>query len=411
MNSVPLVPEDLLPQNAGTRALYERLTEQKEFDPALFQQLMESAGLEWKNRLFVAVCFGVRPDFGQVLSKRSYSEFSILNLRLYHEIETSFRERALGFEVSRGQYYILLLCTLPKNSEGDYIENLIRPELNRLETLCNVTLLAGVGRPESNPAQMKRACESARYAFGLYFFETAQIMDARSYARPGERACMAETYEESMEAAIKAVLMKDDSALEQIDHVIDVLGELHYGNRMAVLMRTLDFSGHFVTRLRHYHLLNEEFIAMQDELQDEVLSAKHFLHLKEIIHWHFKRRLPIIYKSEKLRGKLVVEAVKDYMRDHYMDDLNIEELSRIAFVSPNYFSHLFKNETGQSYKSFLTAIRMNHAVGMLKGTEHRVYEIAELVGYNNTRTFVEAFRQIYRVSPTEFRRRQQIQSE
>ena len=150
---------------------------------------------------------------------------------------------------------------------------------------------------------------------------------------------------------------------------------------------------------------------MQDELQDEVLSAQHFQQLKDIIHWHFKRQLPVIYKTEKMKGKMVVEMVKSYMQDHYMENLSIEELSRIAYVSPNYFSHLFKNETGQNYKTYLTSIRMEHAVEMLQSAEYHIYEIAELVGYNNTRTFVDAFRQIYKVSPLEFRRRLRAENE
>lgn len=90
-----------------------------------------------------------------------------------------------------------------------------------------------------------------------------------------------------------------------------------------------------------------------------------------------------------------------------MDDLSAEELASIACVSPGYFSHMFKNETGQSYKSSLTDVRMKAAVELLLSSDLRLYEISEKVGYNNVRNFTQAFTKKYGVSPGEYRKQYQ----
>jgi len=48
--------------------------------------------------------------------------------------------------------------------------------------------------------------------------------------------------------------------------------------------------------------------------------------------------------------------------DHYNEDLSVKELADVACVSQNYFSAMFKKETGQNYKAYLTGIRMDEAL-------------------------------------------------
>lgn len=73
-------------------------------------------------------------------------------------------------------------------------------------------------------------------------------------------------------------------------------------------------------------------------------------------------------------------------------------------VSPHYFSSYFKTETGQNYKAYVTQVRMEQALRLVLNTDLKTYEIAERVGYNNVRRFVDAFRAAYQVSPTEYRK-------
>lgn len=51
------------------------------------------------------------------------------------------------------------------------------------------------------------------------------------------------------------------------------------------------------------------------------------------------------------------------------------------------FRALFKKETGQNYKAYLTSIRMEEAIKLLRITDLKTYEIGEKVGYNNVRQF------------------------
>ncbi|MCD7921902.1 MAG: AraC family transcriptional regulator [Clostridiales bacterium] len=143
---------------------------------------------------------------------------------------------------------------------------------------------------------------------------------------------------------------------------------------------------------------------MQDELQRKVEAQFTMSALKKCIHNHYEDLLNRIYEKGKSEEKVLIEDVKKYIRQHYTEDLSIKELADVACVSQNYFSAMFKKETGQNYKAYLTSLRMEEALRLLRETDDKTYEIAEQVGYNNVRRFVDAFKQIYSVSPMEYRK-------
>jgi two-component system response regulator YesN len=74
-------------------------------------------------------------------------------------------------------------------------------------------------------------------------------------------------------------------------------------------------------------------------------------------------------------------------------------------LSPQYVSRLLREETGTSVTQYITQIRMEKAVELLKQTNMKVYEIAEEVGIPSYRYFTVMFRNWTGVSPTDYKRK------
>jgi AraC family transcriptional regulator of arabinose operon len=72
-------------------------------------------------------------------------------------------------------------------------------------------------------------------------------------------------------------------------------------------------------------------------------------------------------------------------------------------LSPSRFEHLFERETGQTFKSFLRAIRMASAKNMLQDSTLRIKEVAAAVGYSDVSNFAHHFRKQYGRSPSQSR--------
>ena len=72
-------------------------------------------------------------------------------------------------------------------------------------------------------------------------------------------------------------------------------------------------------------------------------------------------------------------------------------------MSTAYFSTVFKRESGESYTSYLTGVRMEKAAELLKTTDDKTYFIAAQVGYDEPNYFSYVFKKRYGVSPNKFR--------
>jgi YesN/AraC family two-component response regulator len=101
---------------------------------------------------------------------------------------------------------------------------------------------------------------------------------------------------------------------------------------------------------------------------------------------------------------LISEALK-LIHDHYMDNLTLEKVSDAIHVSPAYFSRLFLKETGITFIDYLTKYRIDRARHLLLHTDLRTYEIAEKVGYKNSKYFLKVFKKWVGTTPGEFRGR------
>ncbi len=102
-------------------------------------------------------------------------------------------------------------------------------------------------------------------------------------------------------------------------------------------------------------------------------------------------------------GKQLIGAIIQYTRENYRT-VTLEEVSRRFYINKNYFCSLFKSETGDSYGEYLTQVRMEEAKRLLKNSELRAYEIAEMVGYTDQRYFSQVFRKHTGMKPTDYRR-------
>lgn len=100
----------------------------------------------------------------------------------------------------------------------------------------------------------------------------------------------------------------------------------------------------------------------------------------------------------------LTEQAKAYIEEHYKEsDLSADSLCRCLNVSAAYFSTIFKREVGMSFVAYLTKIRLEHALELLRTTEDKTYIIASRVGYMEPNYFSYVFKKQYGISPSKYR--------
>ncbi|MCZ7645100.1 MAG: helix-turn-helix transcriptional regulator [Planctomycetota bacterium] len=84
----------------------------------------------------------------------------------------------------------------------------------------------------------------------------------------------------------------------------------------------------------------------------------------------------------------------------------MENLAERAYLSPEYFSKVFKRLTGQTPIEFINALRLDKAKQLLADPALPVTEIAFRTGFHDANYFTRQFKKAEGVSPALWRRRQ-----
>ena len=102
--------------------------------------------------------------------------------------------------------------------------------------------------------------------------------------------------------------------------------------------------------------------------------------------------------------KNLMDDVKAYIEEHYVEeDLTLNQLAAHVNFSPNHFSTIFSQQTGQPFIKYLTDFRMNKAKELLRCTGKKSSEIGLEVGYKDPHYFSALFRKTQGMTPTQYR--------
>jgi len=149
--------------------------------------------------------------------------------------------------------------------------------------------------------------------------------------------------------------------------------------------------------------VDEGGLLKRQDYFNEILQIEEISNLKG---W-FRNRIEYISSSicsirDKKVSKLITGA-KEYINNFFGKEITLEDVSRTVNVSPNYFSKLFKEETGENFIDYLTSVRMKKAKELLEEGNYSIKETCYLVGYGDPNYFSRIFKKVVGVSPSEFR--------
>ncbi len=97
-------------------------------------------------------------------------------------------------------------------------------------------------------------------------------------------------------------------------------------------------------------------------------------------------------------------AVLTWAAENLAENLDVDTLARKAHMSPRTFARRFRDETGTTPHSWVTAQRLQLAEEMLERTGDSVDHIAAAVGFGNAATLRHHFTRVRGVSPQAYRR-------
>lgn len=106
------------------------------------------------------------------------------------------------------------------------------------------------------------------------------------------------------------------------------------------------------------------------------------------------------HQLENIRPE--VQKALAFIRQHYNEDISIQQAADSLYLSPYYLMHIFKSDVGKTFHTFLTEYRMETAKELLRTPGCRIYEIALQIGYTDVKYFNKLFKKYTSLTPSEY---------
>jgi two-component system response regulator YesN len=121
-----------------------------------------------------------------------------------------------------------------------------------------------------------------------------------------------------------------------------------------------------------------------------------------------KTFLEELLRVEEEEAHVLAAQIKRYIDEHLTKDITVASIAAYFYLSPNYFSRLFKRITNEGCNEYIVRKRMKRAECLLDTTNMKIGHIAQEVGYRDTNYFSLAFKKHSGLSPGQYREKKRV---
>jgi two-component system response regulator YesN len=292
--------------------------------------------------------------------------------------------------------FILLM----KGNTADYLEeerDFLVGRINQEIKRTRYQLIIGAGAPKPRISQIYKS-----------FIEAAVgIQNASDESIGGSRVAIDKTEILKIDRSAVENYLKT-GARQDYDEFFDMfIRPLGGAALKSYLIKNYILVDVILATARFLHELGSDI----DQVVDEFNSIETILMSIQTVDQIKEQVRKILFGALDYRGSItsshhreMILQIKEYINSRYMDaDLSLQEVAAKANLSPSHFCVIFNQEVNQTFKEFLTEIRIKKARELLRSTSLGAMEISYRVGYSDPHYFSYVFKKNTSLSPTEYR--------
>lgn len=171
-----------------------------------------------------------------------------------------------------------------------------------------------------------------------------------------------------------------------------------------------NFEHSLIKMIEHLEELRIVLNRYLKDVQSELILPEQAFQAETVVQLRERARSSLVtlnqhihnWQTEKAGG--VIYQAKDWIDQHYCEEVTLDEVAAKVQLSPFYFSKLFKENLGQTFIDYLTQKRIKLAKDLLINTEKTFKEICFEVGYHDPNYFSRVFKKITGLTPSEFKK-------
>ncbi|WMC91939.1 response regulator transcription factor [Kineothrix sp. MB12-C1] len=343
------------------------------------------------------------PIYAEVVYKKEESGQmkKLIHFSFKSFLEEYLRETQKGITFLKEEKIVIVLKGVSKGQTREIIEGIWTEALRVTGHRTFFVIGEEIHSMGEIPGMFARCLEREGY---LFFADQMQVpiitLGEKVFAGKADSDILSETRQKLWDAVIAQNTELAESTYKQ------------YGKQVCRMAegKKEDACFYLCTAVR---LIEEKCVSLglagrnpeMKELLETGRSCNSFNEMLVYFEGEFKEYLAAVKSVAVNNEKREIIKAKEYIENHYKENLSLGVLAEEMHMNPYYFSSFFKKNAGENFKDYVNRIRINHAVSLLLSTDRKVYEIASEVGFGDIRAFNEAFQRIYKETPSNYRKR------
>jgi AraC-like DNA-binding protein len=186
--------------------------------------------------------------------------------------------------------------------------------------------------------------------------------------------------------------------------------------RLVVAICSLELTGDFFKKLTSYSTANP-FITSDRlhpnvslamlELEKECRDGKNLNACRALVLLILSRVMPHLglVKNRDIESYDLTHHIVSHVAEHFQEPLTLTSLAKQLNVSKFYLSRAFSAKLNTSFNRYINYIRANYALTLIQSTNYTLTRISADSGFESQRTFNRAFKEIFGLTPGEYRQK------
>jgi len=255
------------------------------------------------------------------------------------------------------------------------------------------------------PLSYKEAVDALEYKLILGRNEIIDIEKIEEYFKKDyAESSLEETIKENEASLINALKVFNKVKIASIiDDVISSLREAIKINVKKTDRLTFLLSFFLTKILLALDIGIEKFFDLGNDTYNDMKKLETIEEFKEYINCFLSNVMSELMQREISNNGFLVNKAMEYIHENVYSDISLTGTANSIYINPNYLSKIFKQEINESFIEYVTKIKMNEAKKLLKSSNLKVYEIADMLRYKDVNHFTKIFKRYMSVTPSEYR--------
>ncbi|MCA0755134.1 response regulator [Paenibacillus sp. N4] len=293
-------------------------------------------------------------------------------------------------------------AVIVNHDSGEQAAGLADEIRDKIWTFLKIKVSIALSRPAAEAERLAEAYREAEQALEMKFYAgLGRILPYNPLQTHEARTV--ELYELQWAVIRSMTEMALEDVEAALDEWLETIKKETFGNRSLTVSTCFSSMLFIIGELSKSGVQLPGRFLDKRELQDLLASYETFEIMSSQVKRLFRHMCEEMDSDSGNKDKIVLAKVKQYIEEHFAEEITLESIAGMAFMNPYYFSSFFKKHTKQNFKQYLTEVRMKNASQLLRNTDLMIYEVAEKVGYNNARHFSDMFKKMYGKLPIDYR--------